>query len=435
MKKIAFLLSVIAFACVRLPSLVRDGNQKTEAQANVPSRALEFINGQWFDGAAFHRRHFYSVDGKLTSKRPPRIEEAIDLKNGYVVPPFGDAHNHYIAGPHDIRKILDQYLEDGIFYAKNPASIRRDSEQIRDLINRPDSVDVIFANAGLTATGGHPVRLYDTIMIKVKKPGANGTFDNLAYYTIDNQEDLERKWPLIAAGHPDFIKTHLLYSEEFAKRRDDAAYYGNKGLDPKLLPLIVAKAHAGGLRVACHIETAEDFRNALAASVDEIAHLPGYYLDPAHPDWFPITRQDAELAARKGVDVVTTTYVATAEIKQPDELDKARAVQIHNLRVLHDAGVRLAIGPDVYGVTALAEAMNLYALKVFDNLTLLKMWAETTPEVIFPERKIGHLGEGYEASLLVLNGNPLENFLNVRNIRMRFKQGVFISGHPAKNTP
>jgi len=161
----------------------------------------------------------------------------------------------------------------------------------------------------------------------------------------------------------------------------------------------------------------------LAAGVDEIAHLPGYYVDPAHPDWFPITEADAALAARKNVDVVTTTYVTADEVKNSEELKKAQAIQVHNLRLLHDAGVRLAIGPDVYGVTSLAEAMNLYQLKVFDNLTLLKMWSETTPEVIFPKRKIGHLQEGYEASFLVLEGCPIQDFANVKNIRLRFKQG------------
>src|SRR5262249_38884702 len=148
--------------------------------------------------------------------------------------------------------------------------------------------------------------------------------------------------------------------------------------------------------------------------------------------WFRITEADAALAASKGVDVVTTTYVSTDEIKQPDELKRAQAIQIHNLRLLHDAGVKLAIGPDVYGVTSLAEAMNLYQLQVFDNLTLLKMWSEATPEVIFPNRKIGHFEEGYEASFLVLDGNPLENFNNVRNIRLRVKQGSTIPDHAAK---
>ena len=424
MKRVLSLLAALWLAAALFSGDSKVAGQGSKTDASPPTkRTLEFTNGQWFDGQGFRQRVFYSVDGFLTSKKPQTVDEVIDLMKGYVVPPFGDAHNHYIAGPHDSNRILEQYLQDGIFYAKNPASVHRDTEQIRDLINKPDSVDVIFANAGITASGGHPVKLYDKILVKVKTSGPNGTFENLGYYIIDNKEDLEGKWPVIMADHPDFIKTHLLYSEEFEKRRDDPAYYGDKGLDPKLLPLIVAKAHADGLRVACHIETAVDFRNALAAGVDEIAHLPGYYVDPAHPDWFPITEADAALAARKNVDVVTTTYVTADEVKNSEELKKAQAIQVHNLRLLHDAGVRLAIGPDVYGVTSLAEAMNLYQLKVFDNLTLLKMWSETTPEVIFPKRKIGHLQEGYEASFLVLEGCPIQDFANVKNIRLRFKQG------------
>jgi amidohydrolase family protein len=433
MKKVVCVVAILCLTSAVLPCVWESASPVSEVCAAPPvKKAFEFTNGQWFDGQKFQRRIFYSVDGIFTSKKPVAVDEVVDLKNGYVVPPFGDAHNHYIAGPHDIQNILGQYLRDGIFYAKNPASIHRDTEQIKDLINKPDSVDVIFANAGLTASGGHPVKLYDKDLAKVKKPGPNGTFEDLAYFIIDNKEDLERKWPLIMVDHPDFIKTHLLYSEEFEKRRDDPAYYGNKGLDPKLLPLIVAKAHADGLRVACHIETAADFRNALAAGIDEIAHLPGYYVDPAHPEWFPITEEDAALAARKGVDIVTTTYVSTDEIKDPEELKKAQAIQMRNLRLLHNAGAKLVIGPDVYGVTSLAEVMNLYQLKVFDNLTLLKMWSEATPEVIFPKRKIGRLQDGYEASFLVLDGNPLENFPNVKDIRLRYKQGHLIRDHIAQ---
>ena len=123
-----------------------------------PSKTYEFVNGRWFDGGGFTRRTFYASGGLLTAKAPKTVDEVVDLHDGYVVPPFGDAHNHYIAGPHDIDKILNEYLKDGIVYAKNPASIHRDSLLIADKINRPDSVDVAFANAGLTATGGHPVQ-------------------------------------------------------------------------------------------------------------------------------------------------------------------------------------------------------------------------------------------------------------------------------------
>ena len=401
---------------------------------DTPGKPLEknykFVNGQWFDGQGFHPKVFYSVGGVFAERAPERIDETIDFKNGFVVPPFADAHNHAIAGPNNIDKILKHYLTDGIFYAKNPASIHRDTAQIADKINRPDGVDVVFANAGITATGGHPVKLYEQFLSKVKKPGPDGTFENIAYVIIDNPQDLEKKWPAILADHPDFIKGHLLYSEEFDKRRADPAYYGDKGLDPKVLALLVAKAHEAGLRVSCHIETAQDFRNALAAGVDEINHMPGYFPDLKHTDWFPITKEDAEAAARKGVVVVTTTYVVADEVKKPDEIAKMRAIQAANLRLLRDAGVQIAIGPDVYTATALDEAMNLQSLSVFDNRALLKMWCETSAATIFPKRKIGRLADGYEASFLVLGGNPLERFENVRDIRMRFKQGGFLTVSP-----
>jgi predicted amidohydrolase YtcJ len=75
---------------------------------------------------------------------------------------------------------------------------------------------------------------------------------------------------------------------------------------------------------------------------------------------------------------------------------------------------------------------NLYQLKVFDNLTLLKMWTENSAEVIFPQRKIERLADGYEASFLVLDRDPIENFENAKSIRLRFKQGNFIPDSPAQ---
>lgn len=106
-----------------------------------------------------------------------------------------------------------------------------------------------------------------------------------------------------------------------------------------------------------------------------------------------------------------------------------REVQKDNLQLLRRHGVRIAIGSD-HADTSLMEAMNLWSLKIFDNLTLLKMWCETTPATIFLDRRIGHLEEGYEASFLVLAKNPLEQFDHVKAITMRFKQGHVLTGQP-----
>jgi hypothetical protein len=44
-----------------------------------------------------------------------------------------------------------------------------------------------------------------------------------------------------------------------------------------------------------------------------------------------------------------------------------------------------------------------------------------------PNRKIGSSREGYEASFLVLGGNALKDFKQVRNIRRRVERGFFIN--------
>jgi imidazolonepropionase-like amidohydrolase len=165
-----------------------------------------------------------------------------------------------------------------------------------------------------------------------------------------------------------------------------------------------------------------------------------------------LTQEDAQLAAKHQVVVVTTTVARhfhpakhspahsgthSQEASSPHNdhqrspaqniSDMAKIIQAHNLTLLHQAKVKIAIGSD-HAETALAEALNLYQLDVFDNLTLLKMWCETTPQAIFPSRKIGRLDEGYEASFLVLADNPIDDFRNVETITLRFKQGVELSG-------
>jgi imidazolonepropionase-like amidohydrolase len=96
---------------------------------------------------------------------------------------------------------------------------------------------------------------------------------------------------------------------------------------------------------------------------------------------------------------------------------------VQNLQILQKYKVPIAIGSDSFRQTALPEALSLAKLHAFDNLTLLKMWCETTAATIFPKRKIGHLKERHEASFLVLAGNPLTDFANVKTIELRIKQG------------
>jgi hypothetical protein len=391
-------------------------------------QALAFVGGRWFTGFAFEERTVYAVDGVLTFQPPARVDSTIHLAGGYVVPPFGEAHNHNVEYSPHVARTIRQYLRDGVFYVKNPNNLPRTRHPLAGTVNIPTSIDVVFANGGLTVAGGHPLPLVQRNIERGvwTDADAHGAF----YFLVNDEEELRRVWEGVLADRPDFLKTFLLYSEEYAGRKDDPAYLGWKGLDPALLPAIVRRAHQAGLRVSTHVETAADFHHALLAGVDEIAHMPGFRGDSAvqlpDPAVFEISAADARLAARLGTVVVTTVGgVRGIDPAGPDSLLRARFDRLHarNLRLLREHGVRLALGSDDYGDTSVGEAMYLHGLGVFDNLALLKLWAEATPRAIFPGRKLGCLQQGCEASFLVLRADPIVDFGHVRDIALRVKQG------------
>ena len=141
-----------------------------------------------------------------------------------------------------------------------------------------------------------------------------------------------------------------------------------------------------------------------------------------------IRAADARLAAERGVTVVTT-LILTTNIADEYPAWYQRVMEQHrsNLERLKAAGVTLAVGSDfTFRDTSRGEALLLHQLGVFTNLELLKMWSENSPKTIFPDRRIGRLEDGYEASFLVLKGNPLEDFLHVTHIERRFKQGQWL---------
>jgi len=434
-------MRMLLFAACLTPALLlsgcaRDilsGDSGLEQQQAFGEGVWAFVGGQWFTGTDFEGRTAYAVDGVLTFERPARVDSTIHLAGGYVVPPFGEAHNHNVEHSSRIASTIDQYLRDGVFYVKNPSNLPRARHPLRGMVNVPTSIDVAFANGGLTAPGGHPVphaqrNIERGVWTEVDAEGA-------FYFLVGDQEDLRRVWEGVLQDRPDFLKTFLLYSEEYERRRDDPAFFGWKGLDPALLPEIVRRAHQTGLRVSTHIETAADFHHALGAGVDEIAHMPGFRGDSAvqlpDPAIFEISEADARLASRLGTVVVTTVGgVREIDPVGPDSLLRREfdRLHAHNLRLLRDQGVRLALGSDVYGDTSVGEAMYLHSLGVFDNLALLRLWSEATPQAIFPGRRLGCLQEGCEASFLVLRGNPIADFGQVRDIALRVKQGHILHG-------
>ena len=408
--------------CLRSPLM------ESQAQTPLPpQKSYQFTNGQWFDGKGFRRRNYYSFNGVLTRKKPVKIDETVDLKNGYVIPPFAEGHNHWLE-PQRVDEYVQNYLRDGVFYVKDEANLPFIVSQFRDKLNRPTSVDFITALQGFTGSGGHPleiIRQFKQFGV-LPKEWSERDFDGKAVMIVDDAKDIPSRWSLLLESKPDFVKVFLNYSEQFGMHNDNPK---KTGLNPKFLPEIVRRAHEAGLYVSVHISTATDFHNALISGADEIAHLPFVDFDKElGNEHFLISEADARLAAKRGVRVITTLGWLDNDLgNDPKQREEARTqVVIPNLRLLKRYGVKMLVGSDQFRQTSLPEILLISSLNVFTNLELLKMSCEFTPQVIFPHRKIGFLRDGYEASFLVFDANPLENIEQIINIRLRFKQGYFI---------
>lgn len=409
------------------------------AQTAAPkNETYKFINGRWFDGKNFKRRTFYSAGGFLTDKKPSKIDETIDLKNGFVIPPLADAHCHHFDGAYNVAQQIEMYLKDGVFYAKVQTDVRSGALGVAGKVNRPTSVDVSYSHGALTSTYGHGVEVYEGLALfrrtggftpeETAKVRASHLRENDAYYIIDTADDLENKWRKILDGKPDFIKIYLLESENYAEKKKnlDNIPVGSIGLDPQLVPAIVARAHAARLRVSAHVDTVTDYRIALDAGVDEMAHLPGYYFElEDKPEKYMLGELDARETARHKIWVIPAP-VPFEGIDKP-MLARIDAVRQHNLELLKKYRVNIAFGSDSYGSTPNRFVSYIAKLGVFSNLEMLKIWTEETPKTIFPNRRIGRLRRNYEASFLVLDGNPLKNFAEIKNIRLRFKQGFLLN--------
>ena len=394
-----------------------------------------FAGGQVFDGREFQARDLCVRASKLVACLTVPDEE-IRVDGAYLTPPFGDAHTHHFDGPGTLDWHTSIAFESGVFYAMNMTAKTSEVKLIRERFKGPGNVDVISSNGGITGPDSHPAEIYEALALgaysyedqlkQIDKIRASRKVADDAYYVVESAEQLANKWPVILAGKPDFIKVFLRSSERYDEGFGKWGPGG--GMDPRLLPLVRERSTVAGLRLAVANSSIGDFRASLDARADIVTHLPCYQdssQDPTSPYYDTNTAEEclistaeAELAAAQGMSAVLIV-TEWAKDRQAEQMQWDR----QNLDTLRTSGVRFAVGSNAYGSTLTEGLIAGMEKRFLSPAEVLRIATMDTPSLIFPDRRVGCLVEGCEASFIAFAGNPLEHASFLGNIILRLKDG------------
>ncbi len=392
----------------------------------ISHASTALVNGQWFQAGKFIPQTWYVVSGKLTQHKPASIEQTLDLKGGYVLPPYAEAHNHNLQNPWLAQNFHQRYLQDGVFYGLMMcASHQSYAETSKMLATLPLAIDLV--GACISSSDGHPLR-----MALQPEPGQPAIQPKQVYDTdyivVDNVADIQAKWPLFAENKANWVKIILVHHEK-QQRRGDKEFFGVNGLNAEVVKPLVAFLQQKGLRVAAHVESAADYALAVDAGVDLVAHLPGYQWWKGYaPADYQLSDTSIAMAAAKKIPLIATAGVTSLFKNSRDQqFAKVNALQKLNLQRLQAAGVPVLVGSDRFDANVLAEVDYLKELAVFSDSQLLTMLVSDTARFLYPKRQIGGFAEGFEANFLVLDGNPLKDWSALRRIQHRVWQGKMIA--------
>ncbi len=408
------------------------------------SKATKYSNGYVFNGISFEKASFIVRNGEFNFSSSAKFDTIVDLKNKYIIPAFGDAHTHNFDDVVKFDSIYKAYIDEGTFYVQVLTNHYSNYIKIKDSLNSKGKIDATFAHGGITSTGGHPHSLYESQALNYswramldptkKEEILSSTIKkDDAYYLIDSVSNISENWEKIMSNNPDFLKLYLSNIADRDKKIENKNI-GTYGLSEDVLEKIAELAQENSIRLIAHVETVSDFEIALRHNIKYFAHMPGYGGGIGDTELEELEIPDSLLQKASKNKIVITPTVSFAKYyankwdgskMSLDTLLLKKKYEFLRKQLIRfkEANITITLGAD-QGFTTLSEEINdIKQINAFSNLELLNILTRT-PKTIFPNRKIGELKNGYEATFLVLNDNPLDNMDNIDDIVLRVKNGI-----------
>jgi imidazolonepropionase-like amidohydrolase/ABC-type multidrug transport system permease subunit len=390
--------------------------------------------------------------------------EAIDAAGKTLLPGLIDVHVHlgnpggFYSSANDYEmpvtafpRELAAYLYSGVTAVKSTGDVLDEILKAREMEASGEKVGAELFVVGplFTAPGGH-----GTEYAKNLPEAARGNFDAQFLRLPKTPEEAKKMVDELAKRHVDGIKTIL---------EAGSPSYPFVRMDPALVKAIAEEARVVNLPVVCHTGSARDVEDAVNAGVNGIEHgsmtelIPeavfakmkqaGITFDPTLDvvEAFTLIAQGKfEMLDRTLVQQVVPKKLldSTRQFLQSPAGEKMRAglgkypvsmaICNQNLLAAMRAGVMLVTGtdsgnPTLFHGPALHRELQLWIEAGVPPAVALQAATYNGAQLLRASDRMGLIKKGYEADLLLVDGNPLKDISVTERISMVMLKGERIS--------
>ena len=416
MKKILFLIPFLIFI---------QSEAYSQSILIKPKQILDVRSGKLINADILVES---GVIKKVTKNIPIKSEyEIIDLPNMTVLPGLMDAHVH-LTGNTDLKghegisessylatiygvKNAKETLMAGFTTVRNVGASNYSDVALRDGIEQKAILGPTLLVSGppLGITGGH----CDSNILPAE-------YEYKAQGVADGPWEVRKK-----------VRENKKYGVDLIKYcatggvMSKGTNVNNRQYTLDEMKAIVDEAHTLGMKVAAHAHGLQGIRMAIEAGVDSIEHSR------------LIDKETVNNAISKGVflamDIYVSDYILGEGAKNgiPEySLEKERIVgkkQRENFKMAFESGAKMVFGTDA-GIYPHGKNARQFKYMVQWGMTPIEAIQASTINTaeLFGLNNIGEIKESFDADIVAVVGNPLDDITLLENIDFVMKEGQII---------
>lgn len=361
-------------------------------------------------------------------KNLPKDIKIVDLKNSTLLPGLIEGHTHLFLHPYNEVPWDDQVLKEARSYRTARAVIHAEKTLKAGFTTARDlgTEGAEFDDVGLKKAIDDGVILGPKLLIATKALIATGSYAPKNFSPdikvpqgaeeADGYDDLIKKVRNQIGHGADLIKIYADY--RWGLRGEAAPTFT---LDE--IKLIVATAQSAGRPTVAHASTVEGMRRAILGGVETIEHGDNGTIEI----WKLMAEKKVYLCATLAAGDAVSQYRGWKKgvEEEPERIKKKRL----SFKQAMDEGVKICFGGDV-GVFAHGDNARELEMMVeygMNPIETLKSATSVNADAFHVNKEVGRIKNGLFADILVVEGNPTQQILDIRKIKLVMKNGKLIN--------